>query len=194
MKTTNEETLYELVKMGEWKIDNLGRIWKIKNGQQVRVERKTPQGYLRVRKMINGIRLHTGAHRLVYRHFFGKIPIGKTINHKDGIKDNNHPSNLEIATYSENMKHAFKMGLKEQWGQVNPASKLTNEEVVAIREIYAQGKATQAEIAKNYNVSHQTISKIVRGDRRKMEKGTTADYTTMRQRSIKRDSEGKFTK
>jgi predicted DNA-binding protein YlxM (UPF0122 family) len=59
-------------------------------------------------------------HRLVYETFVGKIDDGKEINHKDGNKQNNSLSNLEIVSRSENIKHAFKIGLKTHVGEHNP--------------------------------------------------------------------------
>ncbi len=51
-------------------------------------------------------------HRLVAKLFLGEAPKGKPlINHIDGNKLNNHVSNLEWCTYSENNGHARKMGL-----------------------------------------------------------------------------------
>lgn len=189
VKTPHEDILYALVINGEWVIDANGRIWK---GER-RVERQTPQGYLQVRKMSNGVRLHTGAHRLVYRHFHGEIPVGMAINHKNGIKIDNRPENLEIATYSQNMKHSFLIGLRNQNGERNPAAKLTNKEVLEIRTKYANGGITQAALAQCYGVAFQTISDIVRGDSRKEQPGEVNDYASRRtQQLVNRDEQGRF--
>ncbi len=189
----NEDVLYDLVLSGEWRIDNQGKIWRQKDGEWIRTEHRTPQSYLQVRKMRNGIRIHTGAHRLVCRHFVGPIPPGMTVNHKNGVKDDNRPENLEIASYSENMRHAFRTELKSQWGENNPAARLTNIQVEEIRKRYAEGGVTQAQLGEKYGVTFQTISDIVRGDRRKSQKGPTADYTCRRQNGArKRNTKGQF--
>lgn len=189
----NETILYEVVLTGEWQIDDKGYIWKKRGTEWVRAEHRTPQGYLQVRKMSNGIRLHTGAHRLVWVHFFGAIPEGLTINHKNGIKADNRPDNLEVMTYSENLKHAFRMGLKDQWGQRNPAAKLTNAQVEQIRERYMQGGTTQQELADEFGIAYQTISDIVRGSRREKEAGPIGDYTNRRQRTgATRNKKGQY--
>lgn len=189
----NEDVLYEMVVLGEWEIDDVGRIWKMKNGSHARAERRTPQGYLQVRKMVNGIRLHAGAHRLVWRHFNGPIPAGMTINHLNGIKDDNRPENLELATYSENLKHAFRTGLKTQWGQSNPAAKLSNKDTEEIRALYAAGGITQAQLGNRFGVTFQTISDIVRGKRHQRQNGAIADYSERRMRvNAKRDNKGRF--
>lgn len=48
-------------------------------------------------------------HRLVWSAFRGSIPEGKEINHKNGDKTDNRLTNLEIATRSENMLHAYRV-------------------------------------------------------------------------------------
>jgi len=111
------------------------------------------------------------AHRLVWHHFFGLIPGGMCINHKNGIKDDNRPGNLEIVTYSENMSHAHKNRLLDQRGERNPSAKLSDKEVEEIRKLYSTGEFLQVDLAQRYGVAFQTISKIVRGERREMQGG-----------------------
>ena len=51
-------------------------------------------------------------HRIVVRTFSGSLGSAQhVINHKDGIKENNHIDNLEVVTPSENMRHAWGMRL-----------------------------------------------------------------------------------
>jgi len=52
-----------------------------------------------------------GIHRLVAKCYLGEQPSGICVNHKDGVKANNHPSNLEYVTIAENVRHAVRMGL-----------------------------------------------------------------------------------
>lgn len=75
--------------------------------------------YLKVVAVIDNE--HIYAHRLVWLAFNGTIPKGMQINHKNGKKNNNHISNLELVTCSENIRHAYVSGL-------NPR-KLSKEEI-----------------------------------------------------------------
>src|SRR5580704_4483135 len=50
-------------------------------------------------------------HQLVMELFVGPCPENKEINHIDGNKSNNKLSNLEYITRSQNMNHAYKLGL-----------------------------------------------------------------------------------
>lgn len=148
--------------------------------QARRAECKTSLGYLQVSAHVDNQDMMALAHRLVWVHFHGHIPAGKQVNHKDGNKSNNDPVNLELVSASENLKHAYRIGLKDQRGEVNPAAKLTDAQVEQIRLEYAQGNISQSAIAKRYRVQFQQISRIVRGERRPMQGGPIADYTTRR--------------
>jgi len=75
-----------------------------------------------------GVRVH----RLVGRYFIPNPMLKPCINHLDGNKQNNHFSNLEWCTDSENKYHAFKNGLnhgpnKIRIGQYTLDGKLIKE-------------------------------------------------------------------
>jgi hypothetical protein len=183
----NERLLIEYVNSGEWTINDSGEIWsKIKRVgagfyevEPYRIERKTKEGYLSIRGSVNGKRYSSFAHRLVWQYFNGDINDGLTINHKDGDKTNNKLSNLELATYKEQSKHSREVlgNVIDQYGEKNPSFKLKDSEVEEIRELYKTKNYTQVQIGEMYGVAHQTISKIVNGDRRNKDlKTVKQDY------------------
>lgn len=81
------------------------------------------------------------------------------VNHIDGNKQNNNLNNLEWVTPSENIKHAYAIGLKNQSGEANNAAKLTEKQVIEIIE-KLQNKQSMYSIAKEYGVSICTIKLI----------------------------------
>ena len=164
--------------------------------ERKRAEHATGSGYLTVRTMSRrqkGRVVTACAHRLAWQHFNGDIPPGICINHKNGIKSDNRPSNLELSTYSANMRHAHRTGLLDESGENNPAAKLSNKDVEAVRLEYHAGGITQAALGRRYGVAFQTISRIVRGDSRPKQGGRTADYTGRRGGGERhRDTLGRF--
>lgn len=66
-----------------------------------------PNGYLRVKMNNRSYEIH----RIVTKFYLGDMPKGLCVNHKDGNKLNNNPSNLEYITISENVKHSIRMGM-----------------------------------------------------------------------------------
>lgn len=75
-------------------------------------------------------------HRLVALTFLGDPPDGKPwINHKDGNKANNHVSNLEWTSISENIQHKFDAGLQvmpkgsDHWKYGKKPSKETRQKM-----------------------------------------------------------------
>jgi len=115
--------------------------------------------------MDNGKRIHAEAHRLVWLHFKGEIPPGLTVNHKNGHRAENWPDNLELATYSEQHEHAWRV-LKNrcQNGERNPHAKLSETAVMEIRERRARGEKLTA-IATDFGIAFQTVSNIAKGNR-----------------------------
>lgn len=128
-----ERRVIALVQRGELAIDCAGRVWRmaarrgIKSGgshvvpcEPRRAENQVPRGYLQVRAVVDGRRWYACAHRLAWQHFHGDIPDGLTVNHKDGDKTNNAPSNLELATGAEQAAHAVALGLREDESRRQP--------------------------------------------------------------------------
>lgn len=99
---------------GIFRIDDSGRIWRhcIKKGNTLkpvlpcprRAEYPSTNGYLRLRVSLTGVRIRVSAHRVVWRYFNGDIPEGHIIDHKDEVRTNNHPDNLQAVTQSQNVR------------------------------------------------------------------------------------------
>lgn len=71
------------------------------------------RGYFRVGLCSGGKRKKFRVHRLVAEAFIPNPENKPCINHKDGNKHNNKKDNLEFCTYSENLEHAWKYGLRK---------------------------------------------------------------------------------
>lgn len=83
------------------------------------------------------VKVHIGnrfypLHRLVAKAFLDNPDNKEQVNHIDGNRYNNSASNLEWCSSRENIKHAYKSGLKSNHGMKNPFRKLTEEDVIKI--------------------------------------------------------------
>ena len=97
-------------------------------------------------------------HRLVFRAFHGKIT-AENIMHLDGDTSNNRAENLRQG--SARCNHAFKIEHGTQArGERHGCCKLTEENVIEIRELLVVGELTQAAIAEIYGVSSGTVGHI----------------------------------
>lgn len=117
----NEIMAYQAVVSGELSIDRSGRVWRLKKRtydrwtggtkttacKKVRAEIGNLNDYFQVRVMRDGVRYYASAARLVWHHFRGEIPLGLTVNHKDGDKKNNRISNLELMTMRQQIRHSI---------------------------------------------------------------------------------------
>lgn len=124
---------------------------------------KTKTGYQLVCLWSNGP--HTViVHRLIAITFIPNQRNLKEVNHKDGDKSNNAVSNLEWCTRGENNSHAYRTGLMPlRVGEKNGFSKLTNDEVLEILQLHKMYGTKQRAIAREYDVDHYTIARIING-------------------------------
>lgn len=136
-----------------------------------RIQNRKRGTFLKQGKHKNGYRLvslyHLGTpkgfivHRLVAQAFIPN-PDGKPqVNHKDGNKENNHASNLEWMTASENQRHASAMGLMPK-GEKHHQAKLTEANVIDIRTRYTKGGTSHRALAAEFGVSRKTVSNVLK--------------------------------
>lgn len=97
-------------------------------------------------------------HSLVLEAFVGPRPKGQDVRHLDGTKNNNVLLNLKWGTRKENMGDAIVHGTVTS-GERAHFSKLTNESVLKIREMFDSGILSNV-IAKMFNVSIPTAWRI----------------------------------
>lgn len=100
-----------LVESGRWSVDiKAGRIIGV-NGKPL--TRTKNGGYIQVkfRPEPRHKEISVLAHRVIYEHVNGPLPAHMTVNHINGITNDNRPENLEAVTQPENVAHAVKSGL-----------------------------------------------------------------------------------
>jgi len=117
------------------------------------------RGYIRVRLSTHNETKKYQVHRLVSLAFIPNPENKLQINHISGITSDNHYKNLEWCTQSENMIHAFKIGLQSIKGEKNHQSKLTEKQLIEIRDLLKNG-TFHKDIAIKFNVSRRCITDI----------------------------------
>lgn len=110
----------------------------------------------------HGITKTKRVHILVMLAFMGQRPEGKQVCHNDGNCLNNDLENLRYDTSAANHQDAVKHGTI-LYGEDHPLSKLSEQEILRIRNLYATGKITQAELGKRYGVTRPVIHYVITG-------------------------------
>lgn len=102
-------------------------------------------------------------HQIMLLAFKGSCPPVHESCHNDGNPSHNVIENLRWDTRSANsqdsIRHGSHAGLKRK-GINHPGVKLTESQVVQIRELYAQGHS-QTNLSKMFGITFQTIWEIV---------------------------------
>lgn len=105
---------------GLYEVSNFGRVRRIfRYGRPYVTPCKpkiTKDGYFENTLFKDGKAKHIRTHRLVAQAFCENPENKPEVNHIDGNKLNNHASNLEYCTSSENQKHAYQLGLQKASG------------------------------------------------------------------------------
>lgn len=154
---------------GRYQVSNFGRIKSIHgkgkgvgNGPLFTYGFIDSVGYRQVTFRISNKRHCLRVHRLVANAFLAEGRSDQNfVNHIDGDKLNNHVSNLEWATHTENLRHAINTGLLDTKGEKSVNSKLTEEQVLQIRQLYHT--KTQSQLAEQFGIGRRHIGDIVNG-------------------------------
>lgn len=169
---TSELIILELLREGFFSIDNQGHVWRhvaiSRTGRRrtidpVRADKVRADGYSIVRVCMAGCEHYMMAHRLVWASLHGHIPSDMEINHRDGQRSHNHPTNLELVTPGENLTHAYRvLGRFRAAGERNGKHKLTADQVTQIHVRLRNGESKRG-LARAFGVSHVAIRKIATG-------------------------------
>lgn len=166
---TGWEDIYEVSNFGQ--IRSVDRERRAKNGSFRLCKGKILKGYINA---FGYKALHLSKpgqktkghffHTLVTYEFLGERPLGYQVNHIDGDKLNNNINNLEYTTRSENIKHAFRLGLKKGLnGEDNPAcTKLNSEKALKISQ-YPHDYSI-SKICEEVGCDKRDVHSIRRGD------------------------------
>jgi hypothetical protein len=120
-------------------------------------------GYMRTMlKRDDGV-IHTiKVHRIIAATWIENVDGKDCVNHKNGVKSDNSAENLEWCTVQENNAHAISSGLVYILkGEEIGNSKLTEKEVLEIRQKFIPFIVKRRHLAKEYNVSEAAIKDVL---------------------------------
>ena len=148
----------------KWKTDkyfrnhDVSNFGEVLNAETGNILKNVPNedGYLIVSLCKEGCSKTFYVHHLVARNYLRPPNPGEELNHIDGDKNNCRWDNLEWLTRAENMKHAYRLGLKKAY---KGNATLISSEVEDIRGFLEEGHSAQF-IAEMYRVSEGTILHI----------------------------------
>jgi hypothetical protein len=127
---------------------------------------KIHSGYGRIYR--NG--RQTGTHRFAYEQFCGPIPDGMCVCHRCDNPACVRPDHLFLGTHLDNKRDAV-VKRRHARGETNGNAKLTSEQAVEIRRLYALGRPQrgrarygayrQVDLAAMFGVKRATIANVV---------------------------------
>lgn len=136
-----------------------GRIFSKRSNQERKLQGTRDYKWIKVWR--DGKFHQIFVHRAVALTFIGPSN-GMVINHKDGNKINNSVDNLEWVSQSDNMKHAYRSGLKGV-GESHGMSVLTEDIVRESRKLFIKGSRTYgvSALARKFNVNGATLDAAI---------------------------------
>lgn len=100
--------------------------------------------------------------RLVLTAYARSPRPGEQANHKNGDIADNRLENLEWSTALQNIHHAIEVLGRDYRGEQNPASKLTEQDVIDLRDRAAKG-VTQMSLSRTFGISNVMARNIASG-------------------------------
>ncbi len=157
---------------GLYQVSNLGRVKSVERIKTIPPNKTYTQksfimkpyyhynGYPIITLSKNGIRFKDVVHRIVAKHFIENPENYKYVCHKDDNPLNNKADNLYWGTQQDNMNDKVSKN-RQQKGENVKFSKLNNEKIKEIRNMYEKGKITHKEIGRIYDISTSCITEII---------------------------------
>lgn len=129
---------------------------------------KSFKGYMKRVFKVDGKNKYWFIHRLVAILFVPNPENKPCVNHKDGVKTNNHYTNLEWCTDAENNEHGFKMGLLKRGRNIKPYISVKDEWSFNKPVIDLQTGVFYKtfEVAKLVGTSKTYMTKMLRGEKK----------------------------
>lgn len=137
-----------------------GKVLSTKNNKFKILKCLPDKFYPRVSLSMNGKITRISVHRIIAEMFIPNPENKPQVNHINGIKTDNRVENLEWCTSSENLIHGYKTSLHAT-GSLRYNSKLTEAQVIEIRNKYVPRIYSQRMLAKEFNVRQSTIHGIL---------------------------------
>ncbi len=162
MIETKEEggKIWKLLR-GKYWVSEYGDVVNARTGYHLQAKAYA-SGYVRVGSAVTKA---CGVHCAVYEAFVGEIPKGMQVNHLDGVKTNNHISNLELCTPSENTQHAYDTGLAHgRKGEEHHSNKVTEQDVLKMYGMFKLGYDNQV-VGDMFGLHDRYVSLIRHGKR-----------------------------
>lgn len=136
-------------------VSNFGRVKILGTNERPSKVYENKEGYLSVK--VHGKRKRI--HRLVYEYFGSDFREDYHIHHIDGDKKNNDIRNLEMITPSDHNRLHHKTN---NFNRYTRGYVLSETERSEIANKYRPYKYTAPMLAKEYNISEETVKRIVR--------------------------------
>lgn len=118
------------------------------------------------REKIGGIRHNDRAHRISWELHNGPIPADLQVLHTCDNPPCCNPAHLWLGTPADNAADREEKGRGNRghvWGEGHGQSKLTEDQVLEIRMLYATGGITHQALANRHGVTREAISRIMQG-------------------------------
>jgi hypothetical protein len=150
---------------GSYQVSNTGLIRSFKVSKLGRLLKHSIDGDGYIYVHLSNSRYETRTmrvHRLVAIAFIKNPNELTDVNHKNGIKTDNHADNLEWCSHQQNLIHYFAV-LKNWDANNNKSNKLSKDEVLSIFKLANDDPSQINTIAKMFDVSSSLVYKIKNG-------------------------------
>jgi hypothetical protein len=149
-----------------------GSIWDCRSEQPKIINPWPHDGYMRVSLYVAKRKVNRSVHRLVLEAFVGPCPPGMECCHENGVRSDNRLGNIRWGTHLSNVADSVRHGTFAfaRWtgargmafhGERNGRAKLSKDDALAIRRLYAAKAGSMLTLGRQFGVSAQVVCDIV---------------------------------